>query len=49
MNPWMTEVFGAAEFVEVDVTFQVSTELPYLLNVVTFDYPSCHCKLVYCI
>lgn len=44
MNPWMTEVFSKSEFVELDVTYEVSTELPYLLNVVTFDYTSCQCE-----
>jgi len=44
MNPWMAEVFSMSDFIEIDVTFKVSLELSYLLNVVTFDYHTCKCK-----
>jgi len=44
MNPWMAEVFSMADFIEIDVTFKVSPELSYLLNVVTFNYNTCKCK-----
>lgn len=36
ISPMMTEVFGNAEFVEIDATFRSSIELEYLLNVVCF-------------
>ena len=44
MNPWMAEVFSMSDFIEIDITFKVSLELSYLLNVVTFDYHTCKCK-----
>lgn len=32
MNPWMAESFSVADFIEIDSTFQVLTELPNLIN-----------------
>jgi len=45
MSPWMAEKFSHADFIEPDITFGVSVDLPYLLNIVTFDYSTCKCKL----
>ena len=41
----MAEKFSCADFIEPDITFGVSVDLPYLLNIVTFDYSTCKCKL----
>ena len=49
MSPWMMRKFGSADYIEVDVTFNVTAELPYLMNVVTFDYTTCKCKISYVI
>lgn len=46
MSPFMSNIFNKAEYIEVDVTFWVSVELDYLLNIITFDYESLKCKYV---
>ena len=44
MSPFMATTFAKAEFVEVDITYQVSQEFPYLMNVITFDHTTMLCK-----
>ena len=39
----MSNIFSKAEYIEEDVTFRVSVELEYLLNIITFDYESLKC------
>ena len=43
MSPWMMEKFSHADYIEIDVTFNVTAEFQYLLNAVTFDYSTCKC------
>ena len=43
MSPWMMEKFNHADYIEIDVTFNVTAEFQYLLNAVTFDYSTCKC------
>ena len=43
MSPWMMEKFSRADYIEIDVTFNVTAEFQYLLNAVTFDYNTCKC------
>ena len=40
----MSEVFSIADCVEVDVTYKSCYELPYLFNVVAFNYLTMRCK-----
>ena len=44
MSPLMAQVMAKAEFIEIDATFKASTELDYLINVITFDYHTLQCK-----
>ena len=44
MNPLMSEVLSTSQFIEVDVTYKSYFELPYLLNVVAFNYLTMRCK-----
>lgn len=44
MNPLMSEVLAAADFVEMDVTYKAAVEMEYLLNVVAFNYTTMQCK-----
>ena len=45
MTPLMAQVLSHAHFLEVDLTYQVSHEFTYLMNVVTFHTPTLQCKL----
>lgn len=45
MTPLMAQVLSRAQFLEVDLTYQVSHEFTYLMNVVTFHTPTLQCKL----
>ena len=38
MNPYMSELLSTSEFIETDITYNVSTEFTYLYNAVAFDY-----------
>ena len=39
----MMEKFSHADYIEIDVTFNITAEFQYLLNAVTFDYSTCKC------
>ena len=41
----MAEKFSCVDFIEPNIAFGVSVGLPYLLNIVTFNYSTCKCKL----
>lgn len=43
MSPLMSEVFSVSGCIEVDVTYKSSYELPYLFNVVAFNYLTMRC------
>ena len=45
MSPMQSNIFSKGEFIEADVTYQASFEMPYLHNVVTLDYETLKCKL----
>ena len=38
MSPLMSSVLAKAEYIEMDTTYNENTDLPYLLNITTFDY-----------
>jgi len=38
MNPYMSELLSKSEFIQTDITYNVSTEFTYLFNAVAFDY-----------
>ena len=40
----MANVLAEADFIEVDLTYKVSTEFPYMVNVVTFCYITMQCE-----
>lgn len=40
-----TQVFAEADFLELDATYHAASELEYLINAVTFNYTTMHCKL----
>ena len=39
----MSEVLSTSQFIEVDITYKSCFELPYLLNVVAFNYITMRC------
>ena len=38
MSPLMSSILAKAEYIEVDMTYNENTDLPYLWNVTVFDY-----------
>jgi len=38
MNPYMGKLLSTSEFIQTDITFNVTAEFPYLFNAVAFDY-----------
>ena len=38
MSPLMSSILAKAEYIEVDMTYNKNTDLPYLWNVTAFDY-----------
>ena len=46
MSPLMSEILSRSECTEVDVTYKSCFELPYLFNVVAFNYITMRCKLI---
>ena len=40
----MSEVLSRSECIEVDITYKSCIELPYLFNVVAFNYITMRCK-----
>ena len=37
MSPLMSSILAKAEYIEVDMTYNENTDLPYLWNVTAFD------------
>ena len=44
MSPLMSKLFSSTDCVVLDVTFQASVDLQYLMNVVTFNYDTLRCR-----
>ena len=38
MNPYMEKLLSASEFIQTDITYNVTIDFPYLFNAVAFDY-----------
>ena len=38
MSPYMSQLLSTSEFIQTDITYNVTTEFTYLFNTVTFDY-----------
>ena len=42
--PDRAQVFAEADFLELDATYHAASEMEYLINAVTFNYTTMHCK-----
>ena len=40
-----TQVFAEANFIELDATYHAASEMEHLINAVTLNYTTMHCKL----
>ena len=38
MSPYMSQLLSTSEFIQTDITYNVTTEFTYLFNAVAFDY-----------
>lgn len=38
MNPYMAKLLSVSEFIQTDITYNVTVDFPYLFNAVAFDY-----------